>query len=89
MLKQEKSNKFEREFIKQIKRGEDIEKLIAVMDLIIEQKPFEKRHHDHPLSGNYEGFRDCHIEPDWILIYRTDHDTAYFARTGTHADLFS
>jgi mRNA interferase YafQ len=88
MLKQEKSNKFDREVIKQIKRGKDIEKLIAVMDLIIEQKPFEKRHHDHPLSGNWAGFRDCHIEPDWLLIYKIEGDTVTFARTGTHSDLF-
>ena len=88
MLKQVTSNKFDKDLIKQVKRGKDVEKLIAMMDLITEQRPFEKRHRDHPLYGNYAGFRDCHIEPDWILIYRTDQEKAYFAHTGTHADLF-
>jgi mRNA interferase YafQ len=88
MLNQSTSNRFDREVIKQVKRGKDIEKLIRVMDLIIEEKPLEKKYRDHPLSGNFVGFRECHIEPDWILIYKIDNGSVIFTRTGTHSDLF-
>ena len=51
-------------------------------------KPLPTACRDHGLTGNLSGFRDCHIEPDWILIYRIDGDELLLARTGTHADLF-
>lgn len=88
MLNQSTSNRFDRDVIKQVKRGKDIEKLIRVMDLILEEKPLEKKYRDHPLSGNFVGFRECHIEPDWILIYKIDNGSVIFTRTGTHSDLF-
>jgi mRNA interferase YafQ len=88
MLNQSTSNRFDREVIKQVKRKKDIKKLIRVMDLIIEEKPLEKKYRDHPLSGNFVGFRECHIEPDWILIYKIDNGSVIFTRTGTHSDLF-
>lgn len=88
MLNQSTSNRFDREVTKQVKRGKDIEKLIRVMDLIIEEKPLEKKHRDHPLSGNFDGFRECHIEPDWLLIYKIENGFVTFVRTGTHSDLF-
>lgn len=58
------------------------------MDLIIEEKPLKKKYRDHPLSGNFVGFRECYIEPDWILIYKIDNGSVIFTRTGTHSDLF-
>jgi mRNA interferase YafQ len=82
------SNRFDREVIKQVKRGKDIEKLIRVMDCIISSVPLEKKYRDHPLSGNFDGFRECHIEPDWLLIYKIENGAVIFARTGTHSDLF-
>ena len=50
----------------------------------------EEKHHDHELLGRYRGFRECHIEPDWLLVYRADGDALelYLFRTGTHSDLF-
>ena len=88
MLNQNTSNRFEREVIKQVKRGKDIEKLIQVMDFIIDEKPLDKKYRDHPLSGNFVGFRECHIEPDWLLIYKIENGSVTFTRTGTHSDLF-
>lgn len=55
---------------------------------IIADEPLEARHRDHPLVGNYAGRRECHLEPDWLLIYKLDGDDIIFERTGTHADLF-
>ncbi|KAF0806301.1 RelE/StbE family addiction module toxin [Alcanivorax xiamenensis] len=57
--------------------------------LLIEEKALPQRYKDHSLRGNWEGFRDAHIEPDWILIYRIDGSELQLARAGTHADLFN
>jgi len=73
-----------------VKRGKDIEELKTVMRQLVNQRPLESRYHDHALTGNLRGHRECHIEPDWILIYRIDRDLQEitFVRTGSHADLF-
>ena len=72
------------------KRGCDMAKLKAVLELLIEGEPLPPEFKDHPLRGNYAGSRDCHIKPDWVLIYTlTEKDThVCFERTGTHSDLF-
>jgi mRNA interferase YafQ len=72
------------------KRGKDLGKLKAVLDLLIAGEELPAQCKDHPLRGNFAGSRDCHIEPDWLLIYTlTDEDThVRFERTGTHSDLF-
>ena len=51
-------------------------------------EPLEEQHRDHPLIGNWSGFRDCHVEPDWMLIYRVEDECLYLERTGSHSDLF-
>ena len=56
---------------------------------LIEQKPLSLAYRDHALRGNWDGYRDAHIEPDWLLIYRIKGDELHLARTGTHADLFN
>ena len=68
----------------------DMEKLKYVMSKLIDGESLESRYHDHALIGNLKGRRDCHIEPDWLLIYRLDRDAQQvtFVRTGSHADLF-
>jgi mRNA interferase YafQ len=63
-------------------------KLREVILLIIEGTPLLPRYKDHPLSGNWSYFRDCHIELDWILIYKVEGDALHLVRTGTHSDLF-
>jgi mRNA interferase YafQ len=70
------------------KRGKDIDRFEAVVETIRVGRPLAARHRDHALSGDLEGFRDCHVEPDWVLIYRVDAEVVYLFRTGTHADLF-
>jgi mRNA interferase YafQ len=88
MLAQTTSRQFERDYVKQFKRHKDLSKLKAVMRLIVEEKPLGRKHRDHPLTGNWTAYRDCHIEPDWLLIYKIDQNGVLFERTGSHADLF-
>ena len=73
------------------RRGKDTSKLKQVLTLLIEDKPLPERLRDHRLIGNYAGSRDCHIEPDWVLIFTLSEDDTHvtFERTGSHADLFS
>jgi mRNA interferase YafQ len=71
------------------RRGLDITKLDAVILMLLNRQDLPLRLKDHGLTGNWKGFRDCHIEPDWLLIYKVDVDHLYLARTGTHSDLFA
>jgi mRNA interferase YafQ len=70
------------------KRGKQMAKLRQATLMLIEGNPLPERFRDHPLTGNWEHFRDCHIEPDWVLIYKIDGEELHLVRTGTHADLF-
>ncbi len=70
------------------KRGKDTAKLKEVVSTIAKSEALEDRHRDHALSGEWSGSRDCHIEPDWILIYRADGESLFLERTGSHSDLF-
>ena len=72
------------------KRGMDINKLAAVMDMIISEKPFPPINRKHPLHGKWTGTFECHIEPNWLLIFEIDQSAreVIFHRTGTHSDLF-
>jgi mRNA interferase YafQ len=82
------SKRFDKDSKKARKQGKDMVKLVAIVEALRDRRPLEPRHRDHSLGGDWEGYRDCHIEPDWILIYQLDDDTVYLARTGTHSDLF-
>jgi mRNA interferase YafQ len=70
------------------KRNKDMTKLRAVLLLLLEQQDLPADYRDHPLRGDWRGFRDLHIEPDWLLIYRIEGDELQLARSGSHADLF-
>ena len=70
------------------KRGLDRGQLDAVIDLLCRGLPLPAARRDHPLKGEWEGWRECQIEPDWLLIYKITDDEVLLARTGTHADLF-
>ena len=72
------------------KRGFDISLLKAVIQALVEERPLDPKHKDHPLVGNYTGFRECHILPNWLLIYTVDKGRLILtaSRTGTHTDLF-
>lgn len=84
------SNQFRRDLKLAKKRGLKLECLTAVINTLAAQKPLDDKYRDHNLTGNYRGFRECHIEPDWLLVYRIDNDelALFLFRTGTHADLF-
>ena len=90
MLKIVSSNQFKKDLKFAKKRGLDIEKLRNVVNTLASGKPLDEKHRDHNLSGDYNGFRECHIEPDWLLVYRIDGDELelFLFRTGTHSDLF-
>ena len=72
------------------KRGLDLNSLKFVLDTLQKQEALPLKYRDHALSGSYKGFRECHIQPDWLLIYAIDDDRLILvaSRTGTHADLF-
>lgn len=81
-----------KQFVKDVKRmdkrGKDLPSSKTIVRLLAEDKPLEPRHRDHSLSGQWSHCRDCHIEPDWILIYTSDKTSLRLERTGTHSDLF-
>lgn len=72
------------------KRGKDMTKLVAVLDLLASGEPMPPKYKDHQLTGNLHDFRECHIEPDWLLMYQIfDNELILSATaTGSHADLF-
>jgi mRNA interferase YafQ len=82
------TRQFKKDFKRIKKRGKDLSKLKEVVSAIANSETLEERHRDHALSGNWTGSRDCHVEPDWILIYRVDGDYLFLERTGSHSDLF-
>lgn len=82
------TNQFKRDFKRVEKRKKDIDKLEEIISLLVSGKALKPKHRDHDLSGNYVNHRECHIEPDWLLIYKKEQDSIIFERTGSHADLF-
>ena len=72
------------------KRGCDLSKLDKVIDLLCTYQALPAKYLDHPLAGNYKGYRECHLEPDWLLIYKIENETLTLVlfRTGSHSDLF-
>lgn len=70
------------------KRKKDIEKLKSIISQLIDKIELPRKNNDHKLIGSYLGRRECHIEPDWLLIYKIQKDEIIFERTGTHSDLF-
>lgn len=88
MLTVVRSGRFKRDVKRMQKRGKDMAKFKAVLMLLLEDAPLPPQLRDHPLRGDWDGFRDLHIEPDWLLIYRVSDAELQLARTGSHADLF-
>ena len=82
---------FRRDLRRCIKRGLPRHELEAAAQLIAAEEALPAQYHDHALSGEFIGCRECHIRPDWLLIYRIDHGALILVltRTGTHADLFA
>ncbi len=88
MLEVRYSTKFKRDFKTCVKRRCKMEKLQQVIDTLRIPETLPLKNADHSLTGNYLEYRECHIEPDWLLIYRQKGNELFLYRTGTHADLF-
>ena len=84
------SNRFRKDLKLAIKRGYNIKLIDDVVNKLAMQKTLEEKYKDHELTGDFKGFRECHITPDWLLIYQIDGNELilYLTRTGTHSDLF-
>jgi mRNA interferase YafQ len=85
----EYSGQFKRDVKQAQKRGKDMEKLKVLITLLVEEASIPITYLDHPLKGEWKGFRDAHIEPDWLLIYKIEGEVVRFERTGRHVDLFT
>jgi mRNA interferase YafQ len=88
VLDQKLAHRFVQDRKRMKKRNKDINKLERLMTLITNEVPLPESCHEHLLHGNYEGYTECHVEPNWLLVYRFEDDIVHFARTGSHADLF-
>lgn len=88
MLGSVTTTRFEKDVKLARKRGKDLSKIRVIMQLLLEKKTLPPKHCDHWLTGNYANRRECHIEPDWLLIYKPGEKEIIFERTGTHSDLF-
>ena len=84
------SNQFKKDLKLAQKRGCKMDHLREVVNTLAQNQKLNARYHDHGLTGSYHGFRECHVEPDWLLIYRISQGTVelFLFRTGTHSDLF-
>ena len=83
-----RSSQFKRDVKLAQKRGKDMSKLRELILLLMEGEALPPRYRDHSLQGEWKHFRDSHIEPDWLLIYRIEGNDLYLVRAGTHSDLF-
>ena len=81
------TTQFKKDYKRIKKQNKDLFKLKAVIETLVEGKSLDPKYKDHQLSGTWKDHRDCHIEPDWILIYRISQDDLYLERTGSHSEL--
>jgi len=90
MLTIKYTNKMKRDVKRQIKRGKIISKLTIALDFLASGRQMPEKYQDHPLKGAMRGYRECHIEPDWLLVYQIVQDDLVLlaSGTGTHSDLF-
>jgi mRNA interferase YafQ len=82
------SAQFERDVKRLRKRGKDFEKFKKLVTLLLADMPLPPQYKDHPLKRNWSGYRDAHLEPDWVVIYSASSEKVHFERTGTHEELF-
>jgi mRNA interferase YafQ len=90
MLELKVTSKYKKDRKLMKKQGKDLSQLISIIEKLQRQETLDPKHHDHPLQGNYIRHRECHIEPDWLLIYRVDNKALILTavRTGSHSDLY-
>lgn len=82
------STQFQRDVKRLQKRGKDLDKLKRLIEMLLAGEPLPVKYKDHPLKHNLAGYRDAHVEPDWVLIYAPSEANVHFERTGTHEELF-
>ena len=82
------TRQFERDVKRMKRRRKNLDELKIIIRNLIEEEQLDPIHRDHKLIGKWQGRRECHIESDWLLIYKTDVGRIVFERTGTHSDLF-
>ena len=84
------SKQYEKDVRLAVRRGLDIEKLLEVVRLLRNGEPLPEKHRNHLLHGDYKGYWECHVTPDWLLLYEKDTEIRIISlyRTGTHSDLF-
>ncbi len=82
------TTQFRKDLKVQQKRGRDLQKVKDMIALLLSGEPLPLRNRDHALTGNWSGWRDCHLEPDWLLIYKRSPEELTLGRTGSHSDLF-
>jgi len=83
-----RTGQFKKDYKRIKKQGEDLEDLRSVIKMLVEGKPLPPEYRDHTLSGRLKKHRECHIAPDWLLIYRIKGDDLILERTGSHSELF-
>ncbi len=88
MLTPAYTRQFEKDIKRIKKRGKSLDKLKIIIRSLVAEEPLDPIHREHKLIGNWKDRRECHIESDWLLIYKTELDRIIFERTGTHSDLF-
>ncbi|MCK5914688.1 MAG: type II toxin-antitoxin system YafQ family toxin [Deltaproteobacteria bacterium] len=88
MLMPSYSKQFDKDIKRLQKRGKPWGKIKTIIKILINEELLPERCRDHKLIGNYKGRRECHIEPDWLLIYKVEDPEITFERTGSHSDLF-
>jgi len=89
MLDLKTTKQFDKDLKRNLKRGKSREKIFRIMQMILNQISLPPQNRDHKLQGEWQDCRECHIEPDWLLIYRLEEDAVSFERNGSHSDLFS
>ncbi|MEW6186786.1 MAG: type II toxin-antitoxin system YafQ family toxin [Thermodesulfobacteriota bacterium] len=82
------TKQFEKDIKREKKRKKNLEKIKMIIRSLVVQEPLDPIHRDHKLEGNWKGRRECHIESDWLLIYKLEKNQIIFERTGTHSDLY-
>ena len=82
------TTQFKKDFKRVSKQGKDLKKLEIIIETLLNKKPLDKKFKDHSLAGKWKNHRDCHIEPDWLLIYQLTSNSLILERTGSHSDLF-
>ena len=82
------TTQFKKDYKKIKRQNKDVTKLETVVRMLVGGRPLEPKYKDHSLTGNWKGHRDCHLAPDWLVIYRKTDTDLYLERTGSHSELF-